>query len=45
MSGKGIWPLWNLPALEQDGTAAVPEKLGAFLTKIVVFIFRAASDI
>ena len=32
MSGKtkGVWPLWNLPALEGDGAEEVPAKLGAF---------------
>ena len=32
MSGrtKGVWPLWNLPALEQDDAAEVPAALGAF---------------
>lgn len=32
MSGRkrGVWPLWNLPALEQDDTTEVPASLGAF---------------
>ena len=32
MSGgtKGVWPLWNLPALERDEASEVPASLGAF---------------
>ena len=30
MSAKGVWPLWNLPALEYNESTQVPAKLGAF---------------
>ncbi len=36
MSGKtkGVWPLWNLPALERDGAAEIPAALGTFSCKL-----------
>ena len=27
---KGVWPLWNLPALEQDEASEIPASLGTF---------------